>query len=128
MCNLYITQESDKTLSDSFTNIKSFFILDVEDIISEINPRTSSYRYFCNKIIEDLLKEKSESKKIKGIIYRHKNLNETLILALKNKIETIPTIESLIIIDNSISLKLKRFYGLVDEVFFFQKWKKLKIL
>ena len=69
MCNLYLTVESEKVLANSFTNLKSFYILNIDNILKEIDTRKQSYKYFVNKIILDTLIEQSSLKKIKGIIY-----------------------------------------------------------
>ena len=66
MCNLYLTVESEKVLSNSFTNLKSFYILNIDNILKEVNVREQTYRYFVNKIITDTLIEQSSLKKIKG--------------------------------------------------------------
>lgn len=127
MCNLYLTSEPEKILVNSFTNIKSFYILNIDEILKDINVKNTSYKYFLNKTITDTLIEQSSLKKIKGIIYINSNLNENVIKGLQNKIQTIENIESLILIDNGATLKLKALYNFVDEVLFFQKWRKIKI-
>lgn len=127
MCNLYLTSEPEKILVNSFTNIKSFYILNIDEILKNINVKNTSYKYFLNKTITDTLIEQSSLKKIKGIIYINSNLNENVIKGLQNKIQTIENIESLILIDNGATLKLKALYNFVDEVLFFQKWRKIKI-
>lgn len=128
MCNLYLTVESEKVLANSFTNLKSFYILNIDNILKEIDTRKQSYKYFVNKIIIDTLTEQSSLKKIKGIIYINSHLNDNIIQSLKNKIENINTIESIILIDNGSTLKLKELYNNFSEVLFFQRYKKIKIL
>lgn len=122
-----MTSEPEKILVNSFTNIKSFYILNIDEILKNINVKNTSYKYFLNKTITDTLIEQSSLKKIKGIIYINSNLNENVIKGLQNKIQTIENIESLILIDNGATLKLKALYNFVDEVLFFQKWRKIKI-
>ena len=122
-----MTSEPEKILVNSFTNIKSFYILNIDEILKDINVKNTSYKYFLNKTITDTLIEQSSLKKIKGIIYINSNLNENVIKGLQNKIQTIENIESLILIDNGATLKLKALYNFVDEVLFFQKWRKIKI-
>lgn len=128
MCNLYLTVENEKLLSNSFTNIKSFYILNIDNILKDVDVTKKSSKYFVNKIIQDVLFEQSCLKKIKGIIYINSNLNEAVINSLKNKIKCIDNIQSLILIDNGTSLKMKKYYQLFDEILFFQKYKKIKIL
>jgi hypothetical protein len=128
MCNLYLTVESEKVLANSFTNLKSFYILNIDNILKEIDTRKQSYKYFVNKIILDTLVEQSSLKKIKGIIYINSNLNDNIIRSLKNKIENINTIQSIVLIDNGSTLKLKELYNNFSEVLFFQRYKKIKIL
>ena len=128
MCNLYLTVESEKVLSNSFTNLKSFYILNIDNILKEVNVREQTYRYFVNKIITDTLIEQSSLKKIKGIIYINSNLNESIIKNLQNKINTISTIDSIILIDNGSTLKLKKYYQEFSEILFFQKYRKIKLL
>lgn len=128
MCNLYLTVEPEKVLLNSFTNLKSFYILNIDNILKEINIKEQTYKYFVNKIITDTLIEQSSLKKIKGIIYINSNLNLNIIKNLKNKINGINTIESLILIDNGSTLKLKQYYPEFSEILFFQKYKKIKIM
>lgn len=128
MCNLYLTVESEKVLANSFTNLKSFYILNIDNILKEIDTRKQSYKYFVNKIILDTLIEQSSLKKIKGIIYINSNLNDNIIQSLKNKIENINTIQSIVLIDNGSTLKLKKLYNNFPEILFFQRYKKIKIL
>lgn len=128
MCNLYLTVEPEKVLLNSFTNLKSFYILNIDNILKEINIKEQTYKYFVNKIITDTLIEQSSLKKIKGIIYINSNLNLNIIKNLQNKINGINTIESLILIDNGSTLKLKQYYPEFSEILFFQKYKKIKIM
>ena len=128
MCNLYLTVEPEKVLLNSFMNLKSFYILNIDNILKEINIKEQTYKYFVNKIITDTLIEQSSLKKIKGIIYINSNLNSNIIKNLQNKINGINTIESLILIDNGSTLKLKQYYSEFSEILFFQKYKKIKIM
>lgn len=58
MCNIYITTESENKLKMLFTNIKSFFILDVQSYINnlKLDLNKPANIYFINTEIINLIK------------------------------------------------------------------------
>lgn len=126
--NLYLTTESQKSLNKLFSNISSFYVLDINDILKEL-PAINDNKYavaFVNNYILDTIKEKMKLKKIKGIIYINKNLNKSIISNLKTKLIEESTDLNVVILDK-VSLKLKDLYSECDEVVFFSRIKKIKL-
>lgn len=129
MTNLYITVEPEKIISAIISNISSYYILDVQQIQKEQNLDWSkpANRYLLNNIITDIIKEKTRFKKVKGIIYINNQLTENVITALKRKFEK-NEIGKVVLIDDGEFPKLNFMYTYVDEVLFYQRFKRLKII
>ena len=74
--NVYVTTESENKLRMLFTNIKSFFILDVQSFVSsfKLDLSKQSNVYFINTEILNQIQQASKLKKYQGIIYINKNL------------------------------------------------------
>lgn len=128
--NLYLTTESEKKLRSLFINIKSFFIFDVQSFIQELHLDLNkpSSIYFINNEILRTIKKNSTLKKYQGIIYINKKLNDELIKSLEHKFKKIPDINKLVLIDNGIIPKHRDLHSLFEEVFFYERFYKNKIV
>ena len=102
--NVYVTTESENKLRMLFTNIKSFFILDVQSFVSsfKLDLSKQSNVYFINTEILNQIQQASKLKKYQGIIYINKNLDETLLFNLQNKFKKIKEINKIVLLDNGI--------------------------
>lgn len=130
MCNIYITTEPENKLKMLFTNIKSFFILDVQSYINSLKLDLSKPAniYFINTEIINLIKQSARLKKYQGIIYINKNLDQTLLKNLQSKFKHIDEIGKIILIDNILLPKHDNLYNLCEEVYFYERFYKNKII
>ena len=130
MCNIYITTESENKLKMLFSNIKSFFILDVQSYINSLKLDLNKpvNVYFINTEIINLIKQSAKLKKYQGIIYINKNLDQTLLKNLQSKFKNIDEIGKIILIDNILLPKHDNLYNLCEEVYFYERFYKNKIV
>lgn len=130
MCNIYITTEPESKLKMLFSNIKSFFILDVQTFINnlKLDLEKPANIYFINTEIINLIKQSAKLKKYQGIIYINKNLDQTLLKNLQSKFKHVPEIDKIILIDNILLPKLDKLYNLCEEVYFYERFRKNKII
>ena len=93
-----------------------------------INTKNKANVYYINgRIIEDIIST-SKLKKYQGIIYINKNITEVLYHNLKKKFGNVPTIDKFVLIDNGNAAKHKDLYGIFEEVFFYERFKKNRII
>lgn len=128
--NFYITTESVEKLSTIISNIKSFYILDIQQFISNLglDINKPSNVYYINKEIEADIQQKSKLKKYHGIIYINKNLNTNIIKNLQNKFQYKGDVNKIVLIDNSNAPKHSELYNICEEVFFYEPFIKTKIM
>ena len=129
MCNIYFSVEPQWKIKSIFLNLKNFYILDIQEIISnmELDTTKTTAIYYINNYIIDEIKTKSRIKRIHGILYINKNLNKDIFLNLKSKLEDDKDINKYILIDNGVTSKLKDIYSNFQEVLFFDRFQKIKI-
>lgn len=128
--NIYITSESENKLKMLFTNIKSFFILDVQAYINSLKLDMSKpcNIYLINTEIINLIKQSAKLKKYQGIIYINKNLDYMLLKNIQSKFKNIKEINKIILIDNILLPKHDKLYNLCEEIYFFERFYKNKII
>lgn len=132
--NLYVTNESYNRLKNSFSNLNTFAIIDVDLIIKSINLDLSKRHniFLINSEIEKLIAANCKNKKYKGIIYINSSLNDSilnnLLTLVGNTIKKTENITDVILMDDCETPKLQRFYHMVDEIMYFSTFKKVKIL
>lgn len=83
--------------------------------------------YINNEITQDIIAI-SKLKKYQGIIYINKNITEQLYHNLKKKFQGVPTINKFILIDNGNAFKHKDLFPIFEEVFFYERFKKNRII
>lgn len=127
-----MTIEPITTLKHVFTNLSAFEIIDVEHIINDIGLDISKERnaFIVSTEISELIKSYSKSKRIQGIIYINKNLNEHIINTLKDMVLEYDKslVDEVILMDNYDIPRIERLYPCVDEVLYFTTFKKVKII
>ena len=127
----YITGESYRKLRNVFTNLNTFYIIDVDSLIGEsgLNPEEATHRFIINTEIERLIASGAKSKRYTGIIYINKGLNFDIITSIKKSLNEITKsqVEDLSLLDDYDTPKFKQYYKLFDEVIFFPTFKKTKI-
>ena len=128
----YITGESYRKLRNVFTNLNTFYIIDVDSLIGEsgLNPETAAHRCIINTEIERLIASGAKSKRYTGIIYINKGLDFDIITSIKKSLNDITKsqVEDLSLLDDYDTPKFKQYYKLFDEVIFFPTFKKTKII
>ena len=128
----YITGESYRKLRNVFTNLNTFYIIDVDSLIEEsgLNPEKATHRFIINAEIERLIASGAKSKRYTGIIYINKGLNFDIITSIKKSLNEITKsqVKDLSLLDDYDTPKYKQYYKLFDEVIFFPTFKKTKII
>ena len=119
----YVTVESYRKLKNVFTNLNTFYIIDIDSLIAEsgLNVNIPSHRFIINSEIERLIVTGAKSKRYTGIIF---------IVGIKKSLDEITKsqIEDLTLLDDYDTPKLKDYYSLFDEIIFFPTFKKTKII
>ena len=128
--NIYVTSESETKLQNMIVNFKNFFVFDVQEFISNYNLDLTkpSNIYLINSEITNTILSASKLKKYQGIIYINKNLSESLYRSLVNKFGKEENIDKFILIDNGNAAKHKDLHDVFEEVFFYERFKKNKII
>lgn len=128
----YVTIEPCRRLKNIFSNLSSFYIIDVDTIIksSGIDMSKKCNRFLVNSELERLIQAGIKSKRYSGFIYINSNLNSDVITALKEVVlETEnTTVDSFVLLDDVDVPKLKDYYMLFEEIIFFPTIRKAKIL
>lgn len=128
--NIYMTSESELKLSSIITNIKNFFVFDVQEFIKtfKLDLTKPANIYFMNNEITTQISGASKLKKYKGIIYINRNLSEQLYYSMKHKFGNDKYIDKIILIDNGMVSKHKDLHEIFGEVYFYDRFKKTKIV
>lgn len=128
----YITGESHRKLKNAFSNLNTFYIIDVDTLIleSKLNPENTSHKFIINSEIERLIASGAKSKRCTGIIYINSSINCDIISNIRKSIGSITNsqVDELTLLDDYDTPKLKQYYKLFDEVIFFPTLKKTKII
>jgi hypothetical protein len=127
---IYITNEPQNRLRNSFSNINTFAIIDVDNIVKSTNlDLTKTHNIFLiNSEIEKFFITNCKSKRYKGIIYINSNLNDNIFNNLIELSEKIKGITDLILMDDYDTPKLQKYYHYVEEIMYFSTFKRVKIL
>ena len=130
MCNIYITSEPEYKLKQIFSTLKNFFVLDVNAFVQDLNIDLTKQSgiYLVNSEIENLILSQSKLKKYQGIIYINKNININIYKYLKQRFQKFQEINKLILIDNGQFPKHKDLLTVFDEVLFYERFRKNKII
>ena len=128
--NVYITTEPEAKLKVLFSNIKSFYILDVQQFINELKLDLTKQCniYLVNTEIMSKVMTAAKLKKYQGIIYINNTLNPEIIRNLQSKFKNIQEINKVILIDNGIVPKHTDLYNICEEIYFYERFCKNKII
>ena len=128
----YITGETYRKLKNVFTNLNTFYIIDVDTLIKDsgLNPLKLSHSFIINSEIERLISLGAKSKRYTGIIYINSNINYDIIVSIKNSLNEITKshVEDITLLDDYDTPKYKEYYKLFAEIIFFPTFKKTKII
>lgn len=129
---LYFTIESYRKLRHLFSNLNTFYTIDVNALINEstLDLNKESDRFIINAEIEKMILSASKLKRYTGIIYINSAINENIITNIKDSINSFSKaqIEYYTLLDDYDFPKMKNCYHLFDEVIFFPTFKKTKII
>ncbi len=130
--NCYITIEPCRRLKNLFSNLSSFYIIDVDTILLEsgLDVNKKSHQFLINTELERLLVAGAKSKRYMGLIYINSNVNFDVIEGVRSAVlgDEKSTIENMVILDDYDVPKLRNYYGMFDEVIFFPAIKKERIM
>ena len=130
--NCYITIEPCRRLKNLFSNLSSFYIIDVDTILMEsgLDVNRKAHQYLINTELERLLVSGAKSKRYAGMIYINSNLDTESILSVKSSVMDIENsnVDRMVILDDCDAPKLKDFYDMFDEVTFFPTLKKMRMV
>lgn len=130
MYTIYMTSESESKLKQVYSNIKNYFILDVQSFVKSLNLNMdkSSSIYIINDEIQKLLLSQLKLKKFKGVIYINRNLTDNHYKSFKQCFKKYNEETKIILIDNGQFPKHTNIMNIFDEVIFYERFKKNKII
>lgn len=128
--NIYITTEPESKLKTLFSNIKSFYILDVQQFINEVKLDLTKQCniYLINTEIMSKVMTAAKLKKYQGIIYINKTLTPSIIRNLQSKFKNIKEISKVVLIDNGTLPKHTDLHNICEEVYFYERFCRNKII
>jgi len=130
--NCYVTIEPCRRLKNLFSNLSSFYIIDVDTILMEsgLDVNKKSHQYLINTELERLLVAGAKSKRYVGIIYINSNVGVDTIESVKTIMSETEntTVDNMVILDDCDAPKLKDYYEMFDEVIFFPAIKKARVI
>ena len=128
----YITIEPYRKLKNVFTNLNTFYIIDIDTLISEsgLDVTKPTHRFIVNTEIERLIAAGAKSKRYTGVIYINSKLNCDVIIGIKKSLGDITKsqVEEITLLDDYDTPRLKEYYSFFDEIIFFPTFKKTKII
>lgn len=128
----YVTIEGVPKLKRSFLNLKLFSIINVQQIILDCGYNYNNIdeygSFIVNETIMSQIKNYSRSKRIRGIIYSNPNLNDEIILNLRERVEKNPKITEFVLIDEYNLPRLQQYYPMFTEIIFFPSIKKIRLI
>ncbi len=128
----YVSGEPLIRLKNDITNLSSYKIIDVDWILEScgLNPDDEVHGYIITSEIKRMINEALRSKKSPGIIYINSRLDASLVYSLKMTLLEIngADIMDIDLFDDKDVPKYKELYKLFDEVVFYNKYKKIRLL
>lgn len=128
--NVYFSTEPFVKLQNVILNIRSFYVFDVQEFISglDIDPAKPANVFYINSEIIANISAAARLKKYQGIIYINRNLTPKLYESMRLKIGSSEFIDKFVLLDNGNVHKLKKIYNLFDEVIFYDRFRKIRIV
>ena len=125
-----MTDEPEYKIKQVFSNIKNFFIFDVTTFVSNLNLNLKKHSsiYYINTEIEKQINNALSLKKYQGVIYINKSLTEKLFHSINNKFKQQHIINKIILIDDGQFPKHTDIMNIFDEVIFYNRFNKSKII
>lgn len=130
MNTVYMTSDSETKLRSIYSNLKNYFILDVQSFIKSLNLDLSkqSSIYIINDEIRNLMLSQLKLKKYKGVIYINHHLSKDLYISFKTYFKKCGEDIKIVLIDNGQFPKHQDIMDIFDEVIFYERFRKNKIV
>lgn len=130
MGTIYMTSDSETKLRSIYSNLKNYYILDVQSFIKSLNLDISkaSSIFIINDEIQSLMTQQLNLKKYKGVIYINKHLSKDLFDSFKYQFKKDGNDIRIVLIDNGQFPKHQDIMDIFDEVIFYDRFKKNKIV
>lgn len=125
-----MTSDSENKLRSIYSNLKSYYILDVQAFIKSLNLDISkpSSIFIINDEIQTLMTQQLNLKKYKGVIYINKQLSKELFNSFKYFFKKNNEDVKIVLIDNGQFPKHQDIMDVFDEVIFYERFRKNKIV
>lgn len=128
----YATIEPCRKLRNMFTNLSSFYIIDVDTILAEsgLDPDKPTHRFLINTELARLIVSGAKSKRYMGMIYINSRINCDVIVSIKKTVGelTNSVVDGFVVLDDEDVPKLKDYYTLFDEVSFFPSMRRTRLI
>lgn len=130
MNTIYMTSDSETKLKSIYSNLKNYYILDVQAFVKSLNLDLSkqSSIFIINEEIQTLVSSQLKLKKYKGVIYINKNLSKDLYSSFKQYFKKYGEDIKIVLIDNGQFPKHQDIMQYFDEVIFYERFRKNKII
>ena len=130
MNTIYMTSDSESKLRSIYSNLKNYYILDVQSFIKGLNLDLSkqSSIFIINDEIQNLVSSQLKLKKYKGVIYINHHLSKDLYNSFKFYFQKCSEDIKIVLIDNGQFPKHQDIMDIFDEVIFYERFKKNKIV
>lgn len=105
-------------------------MLDIQDLINSmgLTADKSTSVYLINEEIQRVIRQQAALKKVHGIFYIVSNISESLYTSLNKRIKNWPEIDHLVLIDNGQFPNHTEVMHLFNEVIFYERFKRNKII
>lgn len=125
-----MTSDSENKLRTIYSNLKNYYILDVQAFIKSLNLDISkpSSIFIINDEIQSLMTQQLNLKKYKGVIYINKHLSKELFNSFKYFFKKNNEDVKIVLIDNGQFPKHQDIMEIFDEVIFYERFRKNKIV
>lgn len=127
---LYVTSENYEKVRNSFLNLRSFSVINVQEIMASFGYTKDNMNEYSQFIINDEIrnniKDSITKKKYFNIMYINADLSVDIIENLKDFARETESIDKIIYIDDGLTHK--ELHPLFDEIVFFPKSRRVRIM
>lgn len=128
----YVSGEPYERLKNEVSNLNSYKIIDVDYIVETcgLDPDNDVHGYIITSEIKKMIADGFKSKRCHGIVYINSRLNAALVYSLKNTLLQLNgcDIVDICIFDDKQVPKFECLYKLFDEIVFYNKCKRIKLI
>lgn len=130
--NLYFTIEPQAKIKSVLANVKSFYIIDMDEIRKENGIKSSQAlrpadKFFINSIIVERINVAARQKQIQGIVYINNQITPDILSGFKKITDSLGMNSKFVLLDDGRIPKCRMIHGLFEEVLFFERFRKLRI-